>query len=929
MPALTQALQANIPSHYKIIKLLNQGGMGEIYLAEDQRLQRTVAIKILKPELANNKSDNGNSNDNKHNDHNDSTDAQSIEIALHEARLLAKLNHANIVQIYDITQQGQQISLVMEYLNGKTLQNYQQEHICTLSQKLDIISQISKGLTAAHNHGIVHCDLKPSNIIIDKNGGVKIVDFGIAKLNKTDTSLDSVMVNNSQSFGSQTAMSPEQLRNVLPNAKIQDIDFRSDLFSLGIIAFQLISGQHPFISNSASNTAKKILQAQCQQAQDIVPRLPRELISLLNSLLANQVENRPQSSQWVTEQFEQITKHLIQQEILAEDTQPLTIELSAELAAGLTSTNTNRSANHEHKRRNIIFVTLALFITLVVIAGFYADELFSPTELPVRYIVVLPATVTHKNSDKPIAYMQKDLVTATLDDTIRQSIINTKGLRLISRREVAAVSKDSTGIAASLANIAAATGASDIITTQIDCNNVKCDVTLSRLTADENVTISSESGTQTIIKKWTVLTQIKWPSQVENYYNIKEITQSYFVSMYPKYNDNYLTEQPIKQKDYLAFAELYNSVLLQGRSDDDTLIQLQKILISSPYLYSAYALYRETASALYYKTNDIRYVNKTKQVLLLAPPDYKYSVFQAIDEFWISLDLRDFDEAKKQLNRAIQRGMDESTQLELQAALEMDNNALSEAVSSYKSALTLRPSTKILYNLALSYYWLSDFTSAKNTLKKLLNITPKDYNAKQLLADIYLSEGELKPAIIMYEAIIKTNPQSSDIDSLGIAYALSGRYQDALQMAELSVDHTPNHPSAILNLADIQLILGLTDQAYKHYLRVVELHKTKDDVKSWLERSQAYVHLGKHQEAIKALNQAKKLAPDNGEVAFSAALVYSQLGEHVSAVNQVEEALISGFGFVWFNLPWFDPLCTNENFQQLWIKAGKAERCQL
>jgi serine/threonine protein kinase len=926
LPALTQVIQANLPSHYKIIKLLNQGGMGEIYLAEDQRLQRTVAIKILKPELAN-KSVNGNSNDNRHNEHNDCTDAQAIEVALHEARLLAKLNHANIVQIYDITQQDQQISLVMEYLNGKTLQNYQQEHICTLSQKLAIISQISKGLTAAHNHGIVHCDLKPNNIIIDENGGVKIVDFGIAKLNKTDT--NSALVNNSQSFGSQTAMSPEQLRNVLPNADIQDIDFRSDLFSLGIIAFQLISGQHPFSSDSASNTAKKILQAQCQQAQDIVPRLPRELISLLNSLLANKVEDRPQSSQWVTEQFEQLTKHLSQQEILAEDTQPLSAELSTELAAGLENANIDDIKSIKNKNRSFIFSAFALLTALLVTAGIYRDELFAPAELPVHYVVVLPATVTEKNPQQPIADMQKELVTATLDDAIRQSIINTKGLRLISRSEVAGVSTDSSGETASIASIAAATGASGIITTQLDCNNVKCDVTLSRLTADENMIIDSKSGAQKIIKKWTVLTQKKWPSQVENYYDIKEITQSYFVSIYPKYNENHLTEQPIKQKDYLAFAELYNTVLLQGRSDDDMLIQLQNILISSPYLYSAYALYRETASALYYKTNDITYVNKTRKVLSIAPPDYKYSVFQAIDEFWISLDLRDFDEAEKQLKTAIQRGVDESTQLELQAALEMDNNALSQAVSSYQSALTLRPSTKILYNLALSYYWLSDFTNAKGTLKKLLNITPKDYNAKQLLADIYLSEGELKPAIIMYEAIIKTNPQSSDIDSLGIAYALSGRYQDALQMAELSVGHTPNHPSAILNLADIKLILGLTDQARKHYLRVVELHKTKDDVKSWLERSQAYVHLGKHQQAIKALNQAKKLAPDNGEVAFSAALVYSQLGEHISAVNQVEEALISGFGFVWFNLPWFDPLCTNENFQQLSIKAGKAERCQL
>jgi len=89
------------------------------------------------------------------------------------------------------------------------------------------------------------------------------------------------------------------------------------------------------------------------------------------------------------------------------------------------------------------------------------------------------------------------------------------------------------------------------------------------------------------------------------------------------------------------------------------------------------------------------------------------------------------------------------------------------------------------------------------------------------------------------------------------------------------------------------------------------------------------VHLGRNKEAIKALNQAKKLAPDNGEVAFAAALVYSQLAEQISAVNQVEEALAAGFGLVWFNLPWFDPLCSNADFGKIWAKAGKTERCQL
>ena len=918
--------------------------MGQIYLAEDQRLHRTVAIKTLKPVFAKAHSapnDNASTND---------CDANLIENALLEAQLLAKLSHANIVQIYDITQENEQICLVMEYLAGKTLHHYQQEHVSSLSQKLAIISQISKGLTAAHAQGIVHCDLKPSNIIIDDNGGVKIVDFGIAKL----TSGNAETANNSQSFGSQTAMSPEQLYQALPstnaNATLIDgqtnnaIDFRSDLFSLGIIAFQLISGRHPFAGETATQTAQNILNAQCQQAQDIVPQLPRELINLLNKLLAHQPKGRPQSSQWVTQQFEQITKYLTQQEILAEDTQPITAELSTEFAAALTAdefstnvlstnklatsqTSTDKVAIKKHKSRRHIFAGFALLISLLVGVGIYSETLFAPADLPARYIVVLPATIINSNAENPIAGMQKDLVTATLDDAIRQSIINTKGLRLISRREVAGVSKNSAGETASIANIAAATGASDIITTQLDCNNVKCDVTLSRLTVKNSSNNIGNNKRST--NKWTVLAQKKWPSQIENYYEIYQHSKTNLTSVFSNYDDNILAEQPIKPADYQNYVMLYNQVMITGISSEASLQQLQKIITSSPYLYAAYSLYRENALNLYNETNESKYINKIENIIALAPVEYKTSIFQTIDVFAIAMATGDFDKAKKQLNIAVERGIDDSTLMDYQAGLLSNNNEIESAIQHYKSALTLRPSTKLLYNLALSYYMLSDFTHAKETIKRLLDITPMHNDGKQVLAAIYLSAGEVESAISLYENIIKINPQSSILDNLGLAYTLAGRYQDALQMAIISVERSPEHPTAILNLADIKMMLGLTEQAQKHYFYVVELYRTKNDVTSWIERSQAYVHLGRNKEAIKALNRAKKLAPDNGQVAFAAALVYSQLGEQVSAVNQVEEALAAGFGLVWFNLPWFDSLCDNSDFQQLLIKAGNVDRCTL
>lgn len=916
--------------HYKIIKLLNQGGMGQIYLAEDQRLHRTVAIKTLKPAITS-----PNATGHAQNDTPNGYDAKVIANALLEAQLLAKLNHANIVQIYDITQENEQICLVMEYLDGKTLHHYQQEHINSLTQKLAIISQISKGLTAAHAQGIVHCDLKPSNIIIDGNGGVKIVDFGIAKL----TSGNADTANNSQSFGSQTAMSPEQLYQALPNKnvepatdkKLNSIDFRSDLFSLGIIAFQFISGRHPFAGDTATHTAQNILNDQGQSAQDIVPQLPQELISLLNNLLSHQVENRPQSSQWVSQQFEQITKHLTQQEILAEDTLPLTAEFSTELSASLTG-SLKPVVTVNNRRKGIIAITLAVLVILLIVAGVFNEQLFAEKTLPTRYVVVLPPTLTQSSK---IADMQKDLVSATIDDAIRQSIINTKQLQLISHKEVKTVNKTAKG---DLATIAAATGATDIITTELDCNNVRCNVTLSRLTVksdstNEGLNVEDDNfegnNKALLAKKWTVLSQKKWPTQLVHYNDINQDAKANVVQLYPAYRENYFTDKPVNPKDYLSYVELYKKTLIQGQSTSANLEKLHTVINNSPYLYSAYTLYRELALNLYHQTNDKKYIERFEKVMASAPPEYKYSVFQAIDAFGVLLSLNDIEQAKKQLTVVIERGIDHSTLLELKAFLFYISADYQQATDFYISALALRPSTKLLYNLAICYYYLNDFNNTKNTLEKVIAITPKKYTANQLLAATYLMTGQFKLAIDRYEEmLLLTKDKSLILTNLGLAYSLAGRYSDALPILELSVKNSPNHSITLLNLADVKLIIGESEQANLLYKKVIQLNSNDSGLFAQRRLAQAHVHLGNHNAAIKAVNNAKKIAPNDGETAFIAALIYSEIGETISAINQVEEALVAGIGAAWFNLPWFDKLCESSAFKDIMNKAGKGERCQ-
>ena len=173
--------------NYRVHDVIGQGGMGVVYLAEDDRLQRQVAIKCINEHIA---------------------DEVLTERLRHEAQLLAQLNHPNIVQVYDFIDNQDNLALVMEYVEGRTLRQYLRENLCDQKQKLLFLAQIADGLAAAHNAGIVHRDLKLDNILINRQGLLKLTDFGIAK--SQDPNVTNLTQHDAVS-GSYSAMSPEQI----------------------------------------------------------------------------------------------------------------------------------------------------------------------------------------------------------------------------------------------------------------------------------------------------------------------------------------------------------------------------------------------------------------------------------------------------------------------------------------------------------------------------------------------------------------------------------------------------------------------------------------------------------------------------------------------------------------------------------------------
>jgi len=242
--------------HYKILDKLGEGGMGVVYLAEDTKLKRQVAIKFLPRHIAVN-----------------SEERERFKL---EAQAAAALNHPNITQIYAIEESDDDMFIAMEYVDGQELKSFVGAHHnapLKMEKVIDITRQIAGGLKAAHGKNIVHRDIKSSNIMIAENGQVKIMDFGLAKLNGT-----SDLTKTSSTLGTTAYMSPEQIRGEV-------VDKRSDLWSLGVVLFEMLSGGHPFKGNYEAAIIYEILNEQPQDIRKSRSDIPDNIIELLSDLL--------------------------------------------------------------------------------------------------------------------------------------------------------------------------------------------------------------------------------------------------------------------------------------------------------------------------------------------------------------------------------------------------------------------------------------------------------------------------------------------------------------------------------------------------------------------------------------------------------------------------------------------------------------------
>lgn len=239
-----------IGGRYNLLEVIGDGGMAIVYRAKDLILDRDVAVKILRAEF--------------------SDDEEFIKRFKREAEAATSLDHPHIVSIFDVGEENKVYYIVMEYVKGKTLKQYIREHgRLSVEESIQIIRQIASGMVVAHDHGIIHRDIKPHNILIDEQGIAKVTDFGIALAitSATITHTNSVL-------GSVHYFSPEQARGGVANAK-------SDIYSLGVVLFEMLTGRVPFTGESPVSVALKHLQEDVPEPRKINPEIPQSVENII------------------------------------------------------------------------------------------------------------------------------------------------------------------------------------------------------------------------------------------------------------------------------------------------------------------------------------------------------------------------------------------------------------------------------------------------------------------------------------------------------------------------------------------------------------------------------------------------------------------------------------------------------------------------
>jgi tetratricopeptide (TPR) repeat protein len=884
---------------YRIDGRLGSGGMGDVFVAYDERLDRRVAIKLVRPEAAD--------------------DAGARERLRREARAVAGLSHPAIVHVHDILTIGgaEGDAIVMELVEGETLADRLRARSCDIDLVLRLGAEVAGGLAAAHARGIVHRDLKAENVMIDSTGHARILDFGVAK--RAQAGGEPALTATGLVVGTSRTMSPEQARGF-------EVDHRTDLFALGVMLYEAVTGESPFLAPTTLDTLARVCSFRQRPAVELRPELPSAVSALIDMLLEKDPCRRPQTAGAVEAQLTgaavawagssgaaAMPGAAPQAAMPSEDTWFEATAAMPEPAAtpkapaseqrqpGQAESGQPASgqpvllAPSRKRRRRWWWAALAMALALAL-AGWLMLRLRRAAPL----YVAVPAPEIGAGRGLDGVELQASAVRAAL----LRGLLSLEGVSPLATEQVDA-------IAGPPAAVARAAAADEVLTARLDCNQANCQIVVSRVLGNGSVRWM-ESFEAPMGKPFLLVEAVTVPLRLlyrDRVWREEVAPLQVSAADYEEYLR--LDDEATHHRQAIPWNELVSRTRrLQQRAPRF----LEPLYLEAVLLRQRFKAGRDRAD-LDAATAALR------KAQALAPSDPR-PLIGLFDLALIVKQLGDAEAALRQLERL--KPGDPEVEMDWGLLLERLGNR-EDALARMRAAARRRPSRRCLFELANMEQRLGEFTAARRDLGQLLARFPDYYQAQSLLARLELSNGSAERAVALYAPLVRLTPQVGELSNLGLAYLLLRRYGPAEECFRKALQLQPANPLTALNLADVVLLQGRHQEAAASYRTVVQLtaqDPAANDAQLISVRAQALAHLGERARAVEEAQRVLALAKDNLDATYEVALVYALVGDEVSALVNAKSALKRHYDARWFSLPWFDRLRDDPEFRRLLAAGG-------
>jgi serine/threonine protein kinase/Tfp pilus assembly protein PilF len=738
-------------SHYRIAEKIGAGGMGEVYLAEDTKLHRKVALKFLPHYLC--------------------QDADCRARFKREAQAAAKLSHPNIVTIYEVSEFNGRPFFAMENVEGQTIRDFGKGKELPLNRIIELATQVCEGLAKAHAAGIVHRDIKPSNILIDSDGRAKIVDFGLASVHGSEH-----LTKTGSTLGTVGYMSPEQARG-------EEVDARSDLFSFGVVLYEMIAGRSPFKADSEIATIKNVIEAVPEPLARYKNDVPEELQRIVTKALTKDKNLRYQHADEVSADLKSVRKG------------SESIEASRVLGA---------STAHRRKWTYLIAGLAMLVVTFLLIKVY----VFKPAEEPLDSLAVLP--LQNLSSDPEQEYFSDGMTEALITEL--QKI---KSLRVISRTSVMRFKKSNEA----LPDIARKLAVKAVVEGSVmrDGDKVRITVQLIQASPEKHLWGSNfDRPMQNILSLQSDVAQA--------------IANEIGASLTPQEVTRLVSSRPVNPEAYELYLKgsfFWNKATAPAMEKSIEYFQ-QAIEKDSNFaaphasLAEAYAILGQMAAL-----PQGEYFPKQKRAVLRAL-ELDDRMGEAHSSFGLLKTEQEWDwkGAEWEYKRAIELSPNYANGYLWYSQLLNLLGRDEEALAKVKRAQELDPLNSFIAANVLWRLWsVGHFDQAIAESEKLLEMYPDYWLNHWVRGGIYAGKGMYEQAIVEQEKAVALSEGSLEcLPDLGHAYALAGKRAEALKvLGRLEAESKKRYVPSIF-FATVYTGLGEKDLAFQWLEKAYQEH---------------------------------------------------------------------------------------------------------